>query len=202
MFQLRFIISKQEPMKPIIKSAEHLDETEINRLLKYLYQSENWTYYLLVRLGISTALRYSDLSRITWRDLLNQKVLTIKEKKTGKVREIPIQKELSETLLKVYSKMGKPDLNQSVIGRHIRTINKQLKIHAFHSGVRGKRISSHSMRKSFGRFIYEKNGRSDEALIKLSHLFNHSSTAITRIYLSITKEEVDDLYNMQDLFVF
>jgi site-specific recombinase XerD len=109
---------------------------------------------------------------------------------------------LSETLLKVYSKMGKPDLNQSVIGRHIRTINKQLKIHAFHSGIRNKRISSHSMRKSFGRFIYEKNGRSDEALIKLSHLFNHSSTAITRIYLSITKEEVDDLYNIQDLFVF
>lgn len=189
-------------MKPIIKSAEHLDETEINRLLKYLYQSENWTYYLLVRLGISTALRYSDLSRITWRDLLNQKVLTIKEKKTGKVREIPLQQELSETLLKVYSKMAKPDLNQSVIGRHIRTINKQLKIHAFHSGVRGKRISTHTMRKSFGRFVWEKNGKSEEALVKLSHLFNHSSTAITRIYLSITKEEVDDLYQMQDLFVF
>jgi hypothetical protein len=58
------------------------------------------------------------------------------------------------------------------------------------------------MRKSFGRIIYERNGRSDEALIKLSQLFNHSSTAITRIYLSITKEEIDDLYAMQDLFVF
>lgn len=190
-------------MKPKIKSAEHLDETEINRLLKYLLQNEIWTYYLLVRLGISTALRYSDLNRITWKDVLNQKVLLIKEQKTGKIREIPLQKELLENLTKVYVKLGKPDLNQLVIGRHIRTINKQLKIHAFYAGIRNKtRISTHTMRRSFGRITYERNGRSDEVLIKLSQLFNHSSTAITRIYLSITKEEIDDLYDMQDLFVF
>ena len=85
-------------MKPKIKSSEHLDETEINRLLKYLLQNEIWTYYLLVRLGISTALRYSDLNRITWNDVLNQKVLLIKEQKTGKIREIPLQKELVELL--------------------------------------------------------------------------------------------------------
>jgi integrase len=189
-------------MKTKIKSAEHLDETEINRLLKYLLQNEIWTYYLLVRLGISTALRYSDLNRITWKDVLNQKVLLIKEQKTGKIREIPLQQELVENLTKVYVKLGKPDLNQLVIGRHIRTINKQLKIHGFNAGIRGRRLSSHSLRKSFGRAIFERNGRSDEALIKLSQLFNHSSTAITRIYLSITKEEIDDLYAMQDLFVF
>jgi hypothetical protein len=33
-------------------------------------------------------------------------------------------------------------------------------------------------------------------------IFNQVSTKITRIYLSITKEEVDDLYNLQDLFVY
>ena len=189
-------------MKSKIKSAEHLEESEINRLLKYLYQNENWVYYILVRLGISTALRYSDLCRITWKDVINQKVLIVKEKKTGKVREIPLQKELTETMLKIYSKLNRPDPDEVIIKLHIRTINKQLKIHAFYAGIRKKRVSTHTMRKSFGRIIYERNGRSDEALIKLSHLFNHSSTAITRIYLSITKEEVDDLYDIQDLFVY
>ena len=33
-------------------------------------------------------------------------------------------------------------------------------------------------------------------------IINQFSTKITRIYLSITKEEVDDLYNLQDLFVY
>jgi integrase len=190
-------------MKSKIKSAEHLEEVEINRLLKYLYQKKKWKYYLLVRLGISTALRYSDLSRITWEAVINKETLEIKEKKTGKVRQIPIQKELSETLLSVYRTLNEPDLNNPVIDLHIRTVNKQLKVHCKKSGItRPVRISSHSMRKSFGRAVWVKHGKSEEALVKLSQLFNHSSTSITRIYLSITKEEIDDLYKMQDLFVF
>ena len=61
------------------KTSEHLEEQELNKLLKYLYQNEEWTYYLFVRLGVSTALRYSDLSKITWSQVLNQEKLTIKE---------------------------------------------------------------------------------------------------------------------------
>ena len=78
-----------------LKSAEHLEELELNKLLKYLYQNELWVYYILVRLGVSTALRYSDLSRIRWVDVLNKQTLTLKEKKTSKVREIPLQVELT-----------------------------------------------------------------------------------------------------------
>jgi integrase len=190
-------------MKRRVIAAEHLEEVEINRLLKYLFQKKKWKYYLLVRLGISTALRYSDLSRITWLDVLNQENIVLKEKKTGKIRQIPIKSELAETLSNVYKTLKEPDLNSPVIDLHIRTVNKQLKVYAKNSGIsRNVRISSHTLRKSFSRAIWNKHGRSEEALIKLSHLLNHSSTSITRIYLSITKEEVDDLYDMQDLFVF
>ena len=185
-----------------LKSAEHLDELELNKLLKYLYQNELWVYYLMVRLGVSTALRYSDLSRIRWVDILNKQVLTIKEKKTGKVREIPLQPELLETLTKVYIKMGRPETQNVLIPLHIRTINKQIKIYAAKSGVRGKRISTHSWRKSFGREIWKRNNYSEGSLVKLSQLLNHSSISITRIYLDITREEVNDLYNLQDLFVY
>ena len=66
-----------------IKSAESLEEHELNKLLKYLSQNEQWTYYLVVRLGVSTALRFSDLSRIKWSDVLGKKSLVISEKKTG-----------------------------------------------------------------------------------------------------------------------
>ena len=84
-----------------IKSAEHLEEFEVNKLLKYLIQNEIWTYYILVRLGISTALRYSDFSQIKWKDILGKEKLTIKEKKTGKVREIPLPNELVQNLTSV-----------------------------------------------------------------------------------------------------
>lgn len=185
-----------------IKSSEHLEELELNKLLKYLYQNELWVYYVMVRLGVSTALRYSDLSRIRWMDVLNKKVLVLKEKKTGKVREIPLQPELVDTLQKVYTKKGSPSLNEVIIPLQIRSINKQIKIYAAKAGIRGKRISTHTWRKTFGREVWKRNNYSEGSLVKLSQLFNHSSVGITRIYLDITREEVNDLYNLQDLFVY
>jgi integrase len=185
-----------------LKSAEHLEELEVNKLLKYLQQNQHWTYYILVRLGISTALRYSDLSQITWKDLLGKNKITIKEKKTGRVREIPLNTELVQNLTSVYIKIGSPEISSRVIPLTIRAVNKQLKIYAVKSGVRGKRVSSHSFRKTFGREVWRRNNYSEASLVRLSQLFKHSSTAITRIYLSITKEEVDNLYDIQDLFLF
>ncbi|MFM7765021.1 MAG: hypothetical protein ACKO6I_05105 [Sphingomonadales bacterium] len=84
----------------------------------------------------------------------------------------------------------------------IRAINKQIKVLAYSAGIRGKRISTHTWRKTFGREVWKRNNYSEASLIKLSFLFNHSSTAITRIYLDITKEEVGDMYAIQDLFAY
>ena len=89
-----------------IKSAEHLEEHELNKILKHLSKNEEWLYYLIVRLGVSTALRFSDLSQIKWSDVLNKEVLLLNEKKTGKRREIPLGKELSENLKLTYKKLG------------------------------------------------------------------------------------------------
>jgi integrase len=185
-----------------LKSAEHLEEIEINKLLKFLQQNGHWTYYLIVRLGISTALRYSDLSQITWKDVLGRNYLTIKEKKTGRVREIPLNPELIQNLTSIYLKIGSPSVDTRIIPIGIRAVNKQIKIYAAKSGIRNKRISTHTWRKCFGREVWKRNNYSEASLVKLSQLFRHSSTAITRIYLSITKEEVENLYDIQDLFVY
>jgi integrase len=134
--------------------------------------------------------------------VLGKQTLLIKEKKTGKVREIPLQEELIEILQKVYMKLGSPNVQNEIIPLHIRTINKQIKIHAIRAGIKGKRISTHTWRKTFGREVWKRNGQTEACLVRLSSLFNHSSIAITRIYLSITKDEVDNLYQLQDLFVY
>jgi len=189
-------------MKTKIKSSEHLEEIELNKLLKYLHHERHWVYYLLVRMGVSTALRFSDLSRIRWIDVLGKTTLTIQEKKTSKVREIPLHPELVDTVTKVYSKLGSPSKDEVIIPLTIRGINKMIKIHAYKAGIRGKRISTHTWRKTFGREVWRRNNFSEQSLVKLSQLFNHSSISITRIYLSITKEEVDNLYDLQDMFVY
>ena len=76
----------------------------------------------------------------------------------------------------------------------LRHTNRLLQIGAKEIGIRKKNISTHSLRKSGARFIWEEFNKSDESLIKLSMVLNHSSSAITRRYLGITKEEIADIY--------
>ena len=139
----------------------------------------------VVRLGVSVALRYSDLSQITWEMVLGKTNLILKEKKTGKVREIPLHIELTDTIAKVYSQMGCPERSTSIIPLHIRTINKQIKLYAVKAGIKGRRISSHSMRKTFELLCWDHNNQSQVFLVRLSSLFNHSSLQTTRVYFSL-----------------
>lgn len=57
-------------------------------------------------------------------------------------------------------------------------------------------FSTHSLRKTFGREVYTQAGVNSEfSLIKLSELFNHSNTAITRRYLGLKFEEMMQTYD-------
>ena len=64
--------------------------------------------------------------------------------------------------------------------------------------IRNKKISKHSLRESGSRLIWKWNGHSDEYLIRLSSILNHSSTSITRKYLRISREEIKDIYQSFD----
>jgi integrase len=185
-------------MKRRVIAAEHLEEVEINRLLKYLFQKKKWKYYLLVRLGISTALRYSDLSRIQCNDIIGKDTLILNEKKTGKRREISIGKTLRESIETSYNELKHPNKEELVFQYTLQHTNLLLKEGAKDVKIRNKNISTHSMRKSGSRFIWENNGHSDEYLIKLSSILNHSSTFITRKYLGISKEEIKNIYESFD----
>jgi len=52
-------------------------------------------------------------------------------------------------------------------------------------------------RKTFGRAIFEKSeDNSEMALIKLSEVFGHSNTQITRRYLGLKTEEILSAYDL------
>ena len=56
--------------------------------------------------------------------------------------------------------------------------------------------SCHSLRKTFGRQVYNMNSENSElALVKLMELFNHSSVAITKRYLGLRQEEILETYD-------
>ena len=60
-----------------------------------------------------------------------------------------------------------------------------------------KRFSTHSLRKTFAKRVYTMAGnRSEDALVRLSEMLGHSSTAITRKYIGLTQQVMADTYDM------
>jgi len=56
-------------------------------------------------------------------------------------------------------------------------------------------IKSHSLRKSFGRRVFENNDNSERSLILLSEILNHSNIKTTKVYLGIRDKEIFDVYD-------
>ena len=151
-------------------------------------------------LSINTGLRVSDILQRKHCELMNLKpgdYLSLTEKKTKKVREIQINSKITEAYNYLVGKIGpvNPDsfIFTSQKGSVYRTetlntiLKKQFAGYAQH-------ISTHSLRKSFGRHVYEVNGKSEDSLIMLSELFQHTSMAVTRRYLGLRREQLGSLY--------
>ena len=157
---------------------------------RLIRSGENPIFGLLIMTGTNLGLRIGDLLNLTFGQL-RQDSITIKEGKTGKNRSMRINQTIHAAMK---SFKDEPDnfyafksQKGSVYSRqHVNRLMKQY--------FKGKDISSHSLRKTFGRRVWENNGETDKALIKLSEIFNHSTPSVTKRYLGIRQQELDDVY--------
>ena len=179
----------------IEKTSDYLTTDELKRLNRYFQKEQNYQMALLIEFGFRTLLRYSDISRFTWESVLNKDELVLNEKKTGKKRSIKVGSVLKSLLLEYYELIGHPNLDCTIFTYSLRHTNRLLQFGSRFVGIRRKRVSTHSLRKSGARFLYEENHRSEDVFLKISMILNHSSTQVSRRYLGITKEEISDVFN-------
>lgn len=176
------------------KTSDYLTTDELKRLNRHFQKEQNYQMALLIEFGFRTLLRFSDLSRFTWESVLNKDELFLIEKKTGKRRVIKVGAVLKSLLVEYYEIMQQPDLHVTIFKYTLRHTNRLLQFGARLVGIRKKRISTHSLRKSGARFLYEENNKSEDVFLKISMILNHSNTQVSRRYLGITKEEISDVY--------
>ncbi|MCH4823695.1 tyrosine-type recombinase/integrase [Gramella lutea] len=153
----------------------------------------NPNFGLLIICGCNLGLRISDLLKLNFKDLKKDE-FTIVEQKTGKIRTLQSNHHIKLALRYFedslsYKRGGKPFVSQKGTTYSIQQVNRLIKKY-----FSGNRISSHSLRKSFGRRVWEMNNKTDQALLYLSEIFNHSNTLVTRRYLGIRQEEIKDIY--------
>ncbi|NRT15267.1 integrase [Flavobacterium sp. 28A] len=169
-------------------------DVTLNKAMKIIKSDKNYKIGFLIVFGINVGLRISDILTLKYEDLENESISLI-ESKTNKRRVI----RLNDNIKKAYRllKERSQENNGYVFTSNQKTIyssqyiNRKLK-EIF--GSKSLAISTHSLRKTFGRQVWSNNGESDKALLYLSELFNHSSPSITKRYLGIRQEELDDIY--------
>ena len=184
-------------------TADYLEWDSNILLISKLYQDKNYKFSLLFALGTFLGLRISDLVNLKWSDILNVDTLTIIEKKTKKQRTIKINEQLQKHILACYREIkplsSKDDIFKSQKGtvysvQRINVIFKEIRVKY---NLKIKNFSTHSMRKTFGRQVYNNAGSNAElALVKLSELFNHSDVRTTRKYLGLRSEELMEAYDL------
>lgn len=161
---------------------------------KLLKNEKTKTIGLYIVVSINLGLRVSDVLNLTFEQLRGDEI-EINETKTGKRRVMAINDNIKEALTKFdesYTGVAFKSQKNSVYSKQ--QINRKLKEIFDKEIKKGLHISSHSLRKSFGRHVYSINNESENALIKLSELFNHTSLGITRKYLGLRQEELNDIY--------
>ncbi len=184
-------------------TADYLEWNEAMNLIRKLYDDKKYTLSLYVACSCFFGLRASDTLSLKWDDLLGKDEFQLIEKKTQKRRDIKINQQLKKHISDCYNKIKPASLNDFVFLSQkgsvysLQRLNVILKDLKKQYNLKIKNFSTHSLRKSFGRTVFERSGSNAElSLVRLSQLFNHSNPSITRRYLGIAKEELMETYNI------
>lgn len=180
-------------------TSDFLEWEKMQSLVLKLERDGELRFALLIATGSYIGLRISDLLQLRWNQVLNHEHFTVTEKKTGKLRKVTLNPELMAVLKRLYVALGADEADYMFVNRFgdkpfsIQHVNAKLKDIFGRYGIKGQ-YSSHFMRKTLGRRVWETNKYSDQALLLLSQLFNHSNVSTTKIYLGIRETEISNLY--------
>ena len=189
-------------LKNQFTTADYLEWDEAMNLVRRLYRDGKYQMSLLIGCGCFFGLRFSDLSVLRWNQLLSDDKLVIYEHKTGKRREISINKGFQRHIKDCSKALGVVDLSEPCFLSRagsvytIQAVNRKFKTIKTAYNLHLNNFSTHSLRKTFGRRVVEMAGTNSEmALIRLSEIFQHTSVMITRRYLGLRQQELREVYD-------
>ena len=158
---------------------------------------------LLFACGFYFGLRIGDILQLTW-EQIEKETFTLTEQKTKKTRQIQV----SDNFRKIFKAVDKEIYKKAIpegyiftpVKRYtgkpmsVRGANDRIKAVFKRTGIEVQNPSSHTLRKTFGKRVYEANNKSEDALILLGQIFNHRDVATTRKYIGLTKERILNAY--------
>lgn len=171
------------------------------KAMKLFLKKQSIRNYFLFTIGISSALRISDILEMKVHHIWNGKnipeFIEVKEKKSGKMKTFPVSLNLKNAIQEYlsyykptsrnqYLFLSKKGINQPITRFQALRIIKEAGVAV---GVK-ENLGSHSMRKTWGYWAYQEG----YPIALICEALNHSSERVTRRYIGITRNDVDEMY--------
>ena len=198
-----------------VKSEVYAFEIQdLKNLLQYFQDKEMWLQYLALILSCNLARRASDILALKWSNFYDPKngklrsEINIVEKKTDKLANPYINSAIKSAFDLYISKTGcditannyENPIFLKLGGTHFGTVItesgwlKSLKKAGNAVGITYN-IGTHSPRKTFGKFTRMLHPNDYDSMQLLQTIYNHSSEAVTKNYIGLTKEKVNKYYS-------
>ncbi len=176
---------------------------QFKSLISKLERDGQYKFCLLIVIGVFTGLRISDLLQLKFSQFTGTDFLYVTETKTKKERRIKINSDLKDIIERVKPKMnivddenfiflnryGTKPIDKSYVNVKLKELLRKYDIH-----LEGN-VSSHMFRKTLGNRALKLNNYSNESIILLMELFNHSSPVTTKRYLGVRNSEIESIYD-------
>ena len=155
-------------------------------------KSKNDRDYVLFMTGIYLGRRISDMLQFRVRDIKNKQYVYFRESKTNKEARIAINDEL-KIIYKEYIKEMKDyeflfksrQGNKAITRQRVwQILNEAASFFEYKEN-----IGCHTLRKTFGYWLYKKS----KDIVSIKDLLNHSDISVTRRYIGITQDSKDNL---------
>lgn len=168
---------------------------------------------MLFLIGINLGIRASDLCGLKYSFFMNNdgtfkdsyNLQPKKTKKTGKFVKLYFNQAVKKAIADYIEEYPVEDVNEYLFKSRKgdgaiseRSLWKIIVDATADAGI-DRNVGSHTLRKTFGRFVFHNADDKNKALVILQTIFNHSSPSVTSKYIGLTDDEVSDVFNELNL---
>jgi site-specific recombinase XerD len=174
--------------------------------IKKILLGQNLRDFVIFIFGVNSGMRISDILKLRIQDIADEKYkpkfrFSLRERKTDKEKIFRFNRPIQEAIILYFKELKNrraPD-ESAFLGNRGTPLTRQyywtvLKEVAPQVGIKDE-IGCHTMRKSFGYHAF----RAGVDIGMLQMIFNHSSTNITKRYIGVTQDEIDNVYMEMEL---
>lgn len=183
-------IRDEDDLKNFINYFKKKRDKEVDPFKKKLYDRN----YIMILVGVNTALRFSDLRRLTVGKVKFNYIIQ-RDKKTRKENKFSLHKDIFDEVQAYIKRQDLTD-DDDFLFYSRKGVNKPLSrvqgyniIQEIKDGIKlHYQVGTHTLRKTFGYWFYKQYGD----VVALQSILNHSTPAMTLIYIGMQKVEVEE----------